>query len=1114
MVAHQSIRGGESFVSFRFNRSVFAVVAALVVFAVVASGCGSEGAGDRHAFFEPDDSPIRIDTTYGTDGLLDTNSLGTIKGFDSQGRAYLTKQVYIRDSSSYELRISRISVAGILDETFGDGGIVAIADLVDQVYGTNRQGYSNSLDGFVDNEDRFVLRSQIYNPGAVGGAYSEYILRLDSEGNLDAEIDGDGILATGGTKRCPGEFQPSPDGQYYMLVVGSSYGWACPYTECCPSSTSYARFDSTTGLRDSDLGWVTLDGDPGNMMRPSRTPEGRTGFVVVSGSDDGVTLRRYNLDGTVDNSLGQAGVMTDRPTDAPTHVVNDVLVDPIGQIVVVGYGQGYDNAHQIGFVSRYKRNGWPDTDFGPNDTHVLTISGGVPYGSDPVSTIGVRWEAKEVAANSSGDLAVVATRERFLEGDALTDEYLESLSLAEKCGIASQQHLELIGDDLMRFMIHEILHFVHDDSILSFLALIPQLRFEAEDEEADEETIDLWLLEEQFEDQNRIVRDCTSDPDGVEDPESLGTVLFEFLKEVRDFDEDEFREAIREDFFHVPFIELHMLSNDILPLVIRDSQEMGILTIDEDVNALYDYETLFPSDRYPLVDSARQNGGVGNMHATVAALGMDLSGKVLVQTRLPSDDIPNGLVRLERGLESTQEATFASSPACGDTNETADHIFWNIDTNLPYGEFAWRLETGAGLADSSFLADGAQTAHTHGPIQPVPWTGEFRIHGFDRRSSTETDPSGGNLIGSSEWFDPASNACAMAQIVTVESADSTGVQEAGGTDSFTVRLNSSILSSVTLDVSSSDAAELTVTPEQLIFDPGTEFTEQTVTVTGVDDGELDGDDAQLVSVIPAANSFAVYAGLTGAATIPVGIIDDEQQAADAAALQAAVDQAAAAEAAAQAALAQAAADQDAAAQAVAAQAVAQAAADQAAAEAAQALAQAAADQDAAAQAVAAQAVVQAAADQAAAAQEAAVQAAVEQALAEAAAAEAAAAEAAAAEAAAAEAAAGVVSTGYTAEDFASVASAAEFMELTISEFQATGVYIIDFLSQLGEGGYDSVTPLADPPDVSGPESISFTWDDEGQEVLDRVSAGYQVTPAEAQKFGAFLYTFLVGLSRG
>ena len=857
-------------------------------------------------------------------------------------------------------------------------------------------------------------------------------------------------------------------------------------------------------------------------MRPySFSNPGRDGFVVAapSGGDGGVIVRRYLIDGSVDNSLGQAGFTTDRPTDAPEHVVEDVLVDSSGRTVVVGYGTGYDDGHEIGFVARYRRNGWPDTEFGPNGTHVLTISGGVPYLSDPVSTVGVRWEAKEVAANSSGDLAVVAIRERLLEGDALTDEYLESLSLAEKCGIASQQGLERIGHEL-RFIEHRMEIFGHGDPDWSVLALIPQLRFEEEDEEEDEETIDLWLFREQFYDHARIVEDCASDPDGVEDPELLGTVLFEYLKESRDYDEDEFREAIREDFLHVP-IELDMLSMEIRPLEIRDSQEMGILTIDEDVNALYDYETLFPSDRYPLVDSARQQGGFGNRHATVQALGIDLSGKVLVQTRLPSDDIPNGLVRLERGLESTQEATFASSPACGDTNETADLIFWNIDTNLPYGEFAWRLETGAGLADSGFLAGGAHTAHTHGPMQPVPWSGEFRIHGFDRRSSSETDPSGGNLIGSSEWFDPASNGCAMAQIVTVESAGSTGVQEAGGTDSFTVRLNSSILSSVTLDVSTSDAAELTVTPEQVIFYPGTEFTEQTVTVTGVDDGDLGGVEAQLVYVIPTSDSFTVYAGLAGAAAIPVGIVDDEQQAADAAALQAAVDQAATAEAAAQAALAQAEADQDAAAQAAAAQALAVAAAEQA-------LAQAAADQDAAAQAAATQALAQAAAEQAladaavvaqeladaAAAQagidqEAAVQAAVEQALAEVAAAE-----AAAAEAAAAKAAAGVVSTGYTAEEFASVASAAEFMELTISEFQATGVYVVDLLTQLGEGGYDSVSPLTDPPDVSGSESIAFTWDDEGQEVLDRVSTGYQVTPAEAQKFGAFLLTFFVGLTRG
>ena len=118
------------------------------------------------------------------------------------------------------------------------------------------------------------------------------------------------------------------------------------------------------------------------------------------------------------------------------------------------------------------------------------------------------------------------------------------------------------------------------------------------------------------------------------------------------------------------------------------------------------------------------------------------------------------------------------------------------------------------------------------------------------------------------------------------------------------------------------------------------------------------------------------------------------------------------------------------------------------------------------------------------------------------------------EAAAVEAAAGVITTGYTAEQLTSVASAAESMGLTVPVFQATGVYVIDFLTQMGEGGYDSVSPLTNPPDVSGSESIVFTWDDDGQEVLDRVATGYQVTPAEAQKFGAFLLTFFVGLTRG
>lgn len=105
----------------------------------------------------------------------------------------------------------------------------------------------------------------------------------------------------------------------------------------------------------------------------------------------------------------------------------------------------------------------------------------------------------------------------------------------------------------------------------------------------------------------------------------------------------------------------------------------------------------------------------------------------------------------------------------------------------------------------------------------------------------------------------------------------------------------------------------------------------------------------------------------------------------------------------------------------------------------------------------------------------------------------------------------VVSTGYTADEYTAIESAADFLGLAMAEFQATGVYVIDYLTQLADGDPDSLT---DVPETTGTESITLTWDEESQEVLNRVATGYAITPAEAQKFGAYLLTFFVGLTRG
>jgi hypothetical protein len=76
--------------------------------------------------------------------------------------------------------------------------------------------------------------------------------------------------------------------------------------------------------------------------------------------------------------------------------------------------------------------------------------------------------------------------------------------------------------------------------------------------------------------------------------------------------------------------------------------------------------------------------------------------------------------------------------------------------------------------------------------------------------------------------------------------------EAGGTDTFTVVLDSLPVASVTIDLSSSNPAEGTVSPTSLTFTSGNGTTPQTVTVTGVNDAVVDGNIAYtIVTINPA-----------------------------------------------------------------------------------------------------------------------------------------------------------------------------------------------------------------------------------------------------------------------
>ncbi len=97
--------------------------------------------------------------------------------------------------------------------------------------------------------------------------------------------------------------------------------------------------------------------------------------------------------------------------------------------------------------------------------------------------------------------------------------------------------------------------------------------------------------------------------------------------------------------------------------------------------------------------------------------------------------------------------------------------------------------------------------------------------------------------------------------ITVSPKTGLTTTEAGGTDTFTIVLDSAPTADVTIALSSSDDTEGTVSPVSVTFTPTNWKSPQTVTVTGVDDTEADGDQPYNIVTAAAASTDTNYKNL-------------------------------------------------------------------------------------------------------------------------------------------------------------------------------------------------------------------------------------------------------------
>jgi uncharacterized repeat protein (TIGR01451 family) len=110
--------------------------------------------------------------------------------------------------------------------------------------------------------------------------------------------------------------------------------------------------------------------------------------------------------------------------------------------------------------------------------------------------------------------------------------------------------------------------------------------------------------------------------------------------------------------------------------------------------------------------------------------------------------------------------------------------------------------------------------------------------------------------------------------ITVTPTSGLTTTEAGGTATFTIRLNSQPTGTVTIALGSSDTTEGTVSPSSVTFDSTDFATPKTVTITGVDDQVDDGDQLFSIKTFAATSTDPNYSGLD-AADVSVTNTDDD-----------------------------------------------------------------------------------------------------------------------------------------------------------------------------------------------------------------------------------------------